>query len=155
MNSRDKEIKEMINTADNHIFNVEFMKILFVLGFFENQFPKGKPRFLERHSNFTFQNGIVCLLTTLASFFNGRKVDFEFIEKNAYFKCSHVHSNYYQLNFCVYLYHLVDKNEILVEFQRRSGDIIQFMEFYREFKQICKIQEARKGFELSNSYYLR
>ncbi len=106
-------------------------------GYFNDlSLPEGEPRFLEKHSSLVIQNNIVWLLTALTSLFNQEGVDFEFIKDNCYFKCSYVHSNYYQLNFHVYLYLLPD-DTILIEYQRRSGEVIQFMELFSDaIKQI-------------------
>lgn len=110
------------------------------------ELPHGRPRFLEQHSNITYPDPIenpdqiVELILKISDFLHDGGVDFEFIEPQSYFKCSHVHSNYYQLDFRVYLYLIDDqkKSKVLVEFQRRSGDVVQFMELFSEARSLLR-----------------
>ena len=130
----------------------------------QEDLPKGKPLFMEIHSSFEISIGsnmnVNKILRNLKDFFEGNRVDFEFfkkdspqsfeedsaidysqmIEEKCFFKCSHVHENYYQLIFHVYLYLLDDT--VLVEFQRRSGDVVQFMDFYLNVRD--QIRDGKK-----------
>ena len=138
----EKELKKIIEFAKNYNslknYEEESNK--------EKKIRKGKPKWLEKYSNFLIPNrmGIRNICDNLASFFDSKGIEFEITREDTfiYFVCSFHAKDNCQLIFHVYLYDVKD-DMILIEFQRRAGNVITFMEIYGAGKEFFKPTEQQ------------